>query len=1523
MALHNSGQLVLSVPEDIPPWTGMCHDAEGWGPFSPLREPDFTPCFEDSVIMLAPSAFLLIAGAARLWILAKRDSFPADMTRNWLYFVKMAILILLLFTSTASLVVRAMDDEDWIQNAQVLAQGFNVFILLFATGMHHLEYTRNRIASAVLLFYWLFVLFANAIKLRTLLMMHQLEVDPTQFILFAVSATLGAIMFVLENVHRPKSQYVMLEEDEHECPEPNTNIFGRLTFSWMTPLMRLGYQKPLIMDDLWNLKEDDQSAVIGDIFQKAWDREAKKTKNPSLLRVLIKTVGGPFLFAAFFKGLQDILQFTQPMLLSALITWVAQYSESDGQGVPAYRGVLIALGMFFTAVVQTMVLHQYFHRCFTTGMRLRAALVTAIYRKTLVLSNGSRQQSTVGEIVNHMSVDAQRLMDLCTYFHIAWSGPFQIVIALVLLWRTMGPSIWAGVAILVLAVPLNTYLAKKMRTLQKRQMGNKDARVKLMNEILNGIKVIKLYAWENPFMEKISFIRNDLELATLKKIGVLTASQNFTWSSIPFFVSLTTFAVFIATTDTPLTSEIAFVAISLFTLLQFPLSVFPNVITSMIEASVSLYRIEGYLCSEELDPNAVTRVDYRTLRNWSPKVPLVEIDNGTFKWSDNDREPVLDDINLEVKKGEVTAVVGRVGSGKSSLISSLLGDMVKQTGNVTLRGSVAYVPQQPWVMNATLRDNIVFGHRWDPEFYDRVLEACSLKSDIAILSAGDQTEIGERGINLSGGQKARVSLARAIYARADIYLLDDPLSAVDAHVGKHIFEHVIGPDGLLRNKARVLVTHGIAYLHKVDNVVMLREGKVILNGPFDELMNQRSELYALITEFSNQRSASNSDDDTEETFDALAEESLATPAGQCEEEATLNREQEYARRERLSSTSSELSVKTLRRASMASLSKQARKVQSDGKDRLMTIEETAKGSVSNQVYKEYMKSCSFAGVVMVLGFQILAQAAQVGTNVWLKHWSSNNQRDQANNNVWLYLGIYAAIGWSSAIFTVGQTLALWVLCAIRSARILHSNMLNTVIHSPMSFFDTTPLGRILNRFSKDQHTVDEVLPRAFQSYFRVLFSVIATICVIAFSTPFFLTVIIPLGFIYLYIQRYYLATSRELRRLDSVGKSPIYSHFQETIAGVSTIRAYEQQRRFVFENETRLDDNQRAYFPSISCNRWLAVRLEFMGSIIIFGAAIFAVLGVLYGSSYLDAGLVGLSVSYALSVTQALNWVIRSYCEIETNIVSLERVKEYIDLPTEKYESVRNVDAAWPEKGEIEFHDYGARYRSGLDLALRDLSMNVSPKEKIGIVGRTGAGKSSMSLSLFRIIEAAEGNITIDGVDIASLRLFDLRSRLTIIPQDPVLFAGSVRENLDPFGTASDAALWQALELAHLKDHVSKMDGKLNAVVLEGGDNFSVGQRQLICLARALLRRSNILILDEATAAIDVETDAIIQETIRREFADCTILTIAHRINTVMDSDRILVLDKGHIAEFDSPQRLVEDQNSIFYSMAREAGLVE
>lgn len=563
----------------------------------------------------------------------------------------------------------------------------------------------------------------------------------------------------------------------------------------------------------------------------------------------------------------------------------------------------------------------------------------------------------------------------------------------------------------------------------------------------------------------------------LKKIGLLSAAQSFTWTSIPFFVTVVTFAVYVMTSSTPLTSQIAFVAISLFSLLQFPMAIFPNVITSIIEATVSLYRIEDYLSSEEIDTAAIERQDFRKLPNWNPSIPLVEISHADFKWNKDELHNDLTDINLCVKKGTLTAIVGRVGTGKSTLISSILGNNVKVSGNVTLRGNIAYVPQQPWIMNATVRDNITFGIRWDPVFYEQVLEACSLKIDLKMLSNGDQTEIGEKGINLSGGQKARVSLARALYARADIYLLDDPLSAVDAHVGRHLFDHVIGPNGLLKNKARLLVTHAIAYLNKVDQVVMLRNGRIEIQGTYNDLVDDEgSELFKLVSEFGSQMPSDESENVEEGDINAQsAVEEAAMEAmdcehpasiGQCEEESSINQDMLRRRHsERRVSLSSLISETSLRRGSLAS---SVFKSQRDKRHRgdclaeagqLMTVEESVQGKVALSVYKEYAKACSLGGVIAVIAFQCASQGAQISANIWLKYWSGNNMADGANNSAYLYLTIYALIGWSGTIFAFFQTMIIWVYCGIRSARYLHSNMLESVMRSPQSFFDTTPLGK--------------------------------------------------------------------------------------------------------------------------------------------------------------------------------------------------------------------------------------------------------------------------------------------------------------------------------------------------------------------------------------------------------------------------------------------------------------------------------
>ncbi|CAO3569188.1 unnamed protein product [Mortierella alpina] len=1492
----------------------QCQHNSPWGPFDPDCPSDFTPCFEDTALRLVPVAFLLLAGLPRLVKLSKQTSL-SHPSKNWRQTLKQIGIVALTILATVMIVHYRV-----AISLESISSLVEVTALVLAFVLTVIENRKSFLSSNVLLIFWLLLITSTGIKLRTVAFGCTVG-STTEITMYGAKLILTTLIFALECAR--KDVGVRLdEEDFHKCPEDEANIFSIASFQWVTGLMRKGYANPLTMDDLWVLRNEDQSKNVSITFEKAWERELKK-ESPSLVSALTSAFGRPFYIAGLWKAVNDILGFVQPVLLREMLRFVMSYKTDNPQ--PLYRGYTIACLMLACSVSQTTVLHQYFHLCFRTGMHIRAGLVTAIYQKSLKLSNSARQTFTAGEIVNHMSIDAQRVQDLVTYLHVVWSGLFQIGIALYLLYSTMGWAIFAGVTVMILMIPLNARLSVYTKNFQQQQMKNKDTRIKLMNEILNGIRVIKLYAWEGTFLQKVLTVRNEYELATMKKIGYLYAVQNFTWACTPFLVSLSTFTVYALVMNRPMTTDIVFAAIALFNLLQFPLAMFPFVISSSVEAHVALGRVYKYLTSSEVDPNAIIIEDPRKLSGQSAtdKYALL-VKDASYSWY-KDSSPVIHDINIALKKDCLLTVVGRVGSGKSSLIAALCGDLERVSGEIRVRGSVAFIPQQAWIMNDTLRNNILFGNAYDPHYYKKTIEACCLQPDFDMLSSGDMTEIGERGINLSGGQKARISLARAVYARADIYLFDDPLSAVDAHVGRTIFDKVIGPRGLLAGKTRVFVTHQIQYLMQSTSIMMLREGRVVEQGNYQELMRKRSDVYQLVTEFGNDPSQhidESEDGEVEPLVEQnvhLEEDVVETDAFPAEEISLFSTTPRSARRDSIRSVTS---VRTLRRPSMASLHQRNKSDKADqAKGTIISEEEVKQGSVNRSVYRAYAKACSYKWVFMYILSMIFSQGASISTSLWLTHWSSENDSGNVSKSTVYYLGVYAALGLAYALLTVFQSIVLQVHCAIRSARVLHQKMLHSVLRSPMVFFDTTPMGRILNRFSKDQSTIDEVLPRSFGGYSRTLFQVASVLLVVTLSTPSFFVVIFPFAFVYVWLQRYYLATSREIRRLDSVSRSPVFAHFQETLGGVCTIRAYRQQNRFIKDNEFRLDQNLRAYYPSIAGNRWLAFRLECLSSVIIFGSAFLAVLSLSKNIS-VDPGLVGLSLTYALSITQSLNWMVRQYTEIESNIVSVERLQEYVELKPEAAEIIddHRPPQDWPAQGRVDFVNYETRYRPGLDLVLRGVTCSIRPHEKIGICGRTGAGKSSLTLSLFRIIESVKGQIFVDGIDISTLGLFDVRSRFSIIPQDPVLFAGTIRFNLDPLSEKTDHELWQALEDSYLKENVSQMEGGLNAMVLEGGDNFSVGQRQLICLARALLRKTSLLVLDEATAAIDLETDALVQAIIRRKFNHCTILTIAHRINTVMDSDRIMVLSDGKIAEFETPAKLLADPNSIFYSLAKESG---
>lgn len=1505
--------------------------------------PDLTPCFQYTVIAWIPCIYLW--AVLPFYIIYLKYNKKGYIVLSLLSKAKTLFGVLLWCVCWADLFYsfHALVQNDAPPPVYFVTPLIVGITMITATILIQYERLRGVQSSGVLIVFWFLAILCGIVPFRSKVMSSVSEgvTDRFRFTTFFIYFSLLVVELILSCFKEARPFFSPVRSDCNPCPESDAGFLSRLTFWWFTKMAILGYRRPLEEKDLWSLNEDDTSKVAVSKLIKQWEIEKNKIrtsevkftktqevelnhvdekptesdvliknsikkKEPSLLKVLLKTFGPFFLIGSVFKLFQDLLSFVNPQLLRILIDFI------KNGNAPAWWGFTIAALMFLSSVAQTLILHQHFQYCFVTGMRLRSAITGIIYRKSLVITNAAKRSSTVGEVVNLMSVDAQRFQDLTTFLNMLWSAPLQICLALYFLWQTLGPSVLAGVAVMVLLLPINAFIAMKTRAFQVEQMQYKDSRIKLMNEILNGIKVLKLYAWEPSFSQKVLEIRSK-ELNVLRKSAYLHAVSTFAWTSAPFLVALTTFAVYVTVDEKNiLDAEKAFVSLSLFNILRFPLTMLPQVISNLAQASVSINRIQNFLANDELDPDAVNKEK-------SMSGVAIAVQNGTFSWATSG-DPILTNINLLVPSGSLVAIVGHVGCGKSSLVSALLGEMEKLEGDVSVRGSVAYVPQQAWIQNSTLKDNILFGRPDSEKNYKKVLEACALLTDLEVLPGGDQTEIGEKGINLSGGQKQRVSLARAVYSNSDVFLLDDPLSAVDAHVAKHIFDNVVGPDGLLRGKTRVLVTHGISFLPQVDHIVVIVDGKVTEMGSYQELLKQNGAFAEFLRNYSFDDHVEEEEltiQDEEEVL--LAEETLSNHTDLVDNEPIANEaRKKFIRQISVLSSDTEPSytMSTRRRLCERKLSETVT-AKKPPMEKLIQTETTETGRVKMAVFWQYTKAVGLLVSLFICFLYCCQNASAIGANVWLSDWTNEPVINGTQQNTQRRVGVYAALGMLQGLLVMTSSFTL-AMAGIGAARKLHAGLLDNKMHTPQAFYDTTPIGRIINRFSKDIYVIDEVIPHTILMFLATFFTSISTMIVIVSSTPLFAVVIIPLAFIYFFVQRFYVATSRQLKRLESVSRSPVYSHFSETITGASIIRAYGRQGSFVQLSDSKVDANQKSYYPGIVSNRWLGIRVEFVGNCVVLFAALFAVIG----RENLSPGLVGLSVSYALQVTMSLNWMVRMTSDLETNIVAVERVKEYSETETEAPWNIEDKKPPedWPSRGEVEFSNYSVRYRPGLDLVLKNLSMSVKGGEKVGIVGRTGAGKSSMTLCLFRILEAAEGIINIDGVNISEIGLHNLRSMLTIIPQDPVLFSGTLRMNLDPFDKYSEDELWKALELSNLKKFVSSQTEKLDYECSEGGENLSVGQRQLVCLARALLRKTRILVLDEATAAIDLETDDLIQMTIRTQFEDCTVLTIAHRLNTIMDYTRVLVLDKGKIAEFDTPTGLIAARG-IFYGMAKDAGL--
>uniref|UniRef100_A0A8D3BVD7 ABC-type glutathione-S-conjugate transporter n=1 Tax=Scophthalmus maximus TaxID=52904 RepID=A0A8D3BVD7_SCOMX len=1436
--------------------------------------PDLTQCFQNTVLVWVPCIYLWLLAPFYCLHLYCHDRGRIQM--SCLCSSKMVLGFLLASFGFVEFFYILLERSQEIHQHMVflLSPIIRSMTVILALCIIQLERMRGCRSSVFLFLFWVLAVVCSLVPLRAKI---QLAMDER----FTAKTTVSLVFNLLQN----------------PCPVKDASFLSKILFWWFTGLVVKGYRTPLAAEDLWTLRKEDTSQQILSELHQDWTAECAKIQKQEkalasgvalgsrlpdqaqllrklqkeqssgffLLRALARKFGPYFLTGTLCIILHDCFMFAIPQVLSLLLAFMRD------EDAPLWKGYFYATLMFLLSCLQSLFNHQYMYTCFTVGMRVKTAVMGLVYRKSLVINSAARRTCTVGEIVNLVSADTQKLMDFVVYFNAVWLAPIEIVLCLFFLWQHLGPSALAGIATVILIFPLNGFIAKKRSKLQVTiQMKFMDGRIRLMNEILNGIKILKFYAWEKAFLEQVLGYR-EKELEALKKSQILYSIS---------IISFAMFGVYVMLDDrNVLDAQKVFVSMALINILKTPLSQLPFAIsTSMQVGDVSLL----------YPPLSEILLSFHDGED-------VVIDNGTFSWS-ADGPPCLKRINIHVPRGSLVAVVGHVGSGKSSLLSAMLGETEKRSGRVVVKGSVAYVPQQAWIQNATVQDNVIFGREKLKTWYHRVLEACALLPDLDILPAGDATEIGEKGLNLSGGQKQRVSLARAVYRTADVYLLDDPLSAVDAHVGQHIFDKVIGPKGVLRDKTRILVTHGMSFLPQADLILVMVDGAITESGSYQELLSRHGAFADFIHTFAS----------TERKESAIQREMCGTPSGFF---ITLT----FG-----SSTFSRGDTNNSNLQNMEPMSEADQEQVPEDLGKLTVVDKARTGRVKLEMYKKYFKTISLAIIIPIVFLYAFQQGASLTYNYWLSMWADDPVVNGTQLDTDLKLTVFGALGFAQGIAIFGTTVAI-SLCGIIASRHLHMDLLNNVLHSPMSFFECTPSGNLLNRFAKEIDAIDCMVPDGLKMMLSYVFKLMEVCIIVMMATPFAAVIILPLAFLYAFVQSFYVATSCQLRRLEAVSRSPIYTHFNETVQGAGVIRAFGEQSRFILQANKRVDCNQTSYFPRFVATRWLAVNLEFVGNVVVLAAAILSVIG----KNTLSPGIVGLAVSHSLQVTGILSWIVRSWTDVENNIVSVERVSEYGETAKEASWSIEgsSLPLAWPQRGTIEFQDYGLQYRKGLELALKGITLHIHEKEKVGIVGRTGAGKSSLALGIFRILEAAKGKIFVDGINIEDIGLHDLRSRITIIPQDPVLFSGSLRMNLDPFDTYTDEEVWSSLELAHLKNFVSNLPDKLNHECSEGGENLSLGQRQLVCLARALLRKTKILVLDEATAAVDLETDTLIQSTIRTQFEDCTVLTIAHRLNTIMDYTRVIVMDRGHISEMDSPANLIA-QRGQFYRMCREAGLV-
>ncbi|XP_023764051.1 ABC transporter C family member 5 [Lactuca sativa] len=1281
-------------------------------------------------------------------------------------------------------------------------------------------------------------------------------------------------------------QEPLLVEEDAGClkvtPYSEAGIFSLATLSWLNNLLSIGVKRPLELRDIPLLAPEDRSKFNYKILNINWER-LKAENQASLAWALLRSFWKEAAKNAIFAGLYTLVSYVGPYMISDFVDYLGGIEHYPHEGY-------ILAGVFFVAkLIETLTTRQWYLGVDILGMHVRSALTAMVYRKGLRLSSSARQSHTSGEIVNYMAVDVQRVGDYAWYLHDIWMLPLQIILALAILYKSVGIACIATLIATILSIVITIPLAQVQELYQDKLMAAKDDRMRKTSECLRNMRILKSQAWEDRYKVRLEEMRS-VEFKWLKKALYSQAFITFFFWSSPIFVAAVTFGTSILIGG-QLTAGGVLSALATFRILQEPLRNFPDLVSMMAQTKVSLDRITGFLQEEELQEDA-TIVLQRGMSNVA-----IEIKDGEFQWDSSSPRPTLSGIQMKVERGMRVAVCGSVGSGKSSFLSCILGEIPKTSGEVRICGSAAYVSQSAWIQSGNIEENVLFGNPLDKAKYKRVLHACSLKKDLELFSHGDQTIIGDRGINLSGGQKQRVQLARALYQDADIYLLDDPFSAVDAHTGSELFKEYILT--ALATKTVVFVTHQIEFLPAADLILVLKEGQIIQAGKYDELLQAGTDFNTLVSAHQEAIEAmdiyNHSDDESDDNHGLIKN---------CE-----------------SAVSSIDTTTMVPNESMSASDKKAikekKKAKRSRKKQLVQEEERERGKISMKIYLSYM-AAAYKGLLipLIIIAQTLFQVLQIASNWWMAWANPQTEGDTARVSNLVLIAVYMALAFGSSWFIFVRAV-LVATFGLAAAQKLFMKMLTNVFRAPMSFFDSTPAGRILNRVSVDQSVVDLDIPFRLGGFASTTIQLLGIVGVMTQVTWQVLLLIVPMAIACLWMQKYYMASSRELVRIVSIQKSPIINLFGESIAGAATIRGFGQEKRFMKRNLYLLDCFARPFFCSIAAIEWLCLRMELIST---FVFAFCLVLLVSFPRKAIDPSMAGLAVTYGLQLNARLSRWILSFCKLENKIISIERIHQYCHIPSEAPPIIEGnrPPPSWPVEGKIEIIDLKVRYKESLPVVLRGVTCEFPGGKKIGIVGRTGSGKSTLIQALFRLIEPESGRIIIDNIDISTIGLHDLRGRLSIIPQDPTLFEGTIRGNLDPLEEHTDQEVWEALDKSQLGDTVREKEQKLDAPVLENGDNWSVGQRQLVSLGRALLKQARILVLDEATASVDSATDNLIQKIIRMEFKDCTVCTIAHRIPTVIDSDLVLVLSDGQVAEFDSPIRLLEDKSSMFYKLVTE-----